>query len=126
MAGFILYEAWPRLSEPPGVSSGLMLSIALVAVVIDAASMWLLRDAQARSLNMRAAYLEVMGDLGGSAAVIVAAVVISLTGWSPADAVAKTRRFSSNPRIEGGWKARRTAERARAQVSVESRGPSRP
>ena len=37
---------------------------------------------------MRGAYLEVMGDSAGSAAVIVAAVVIALTGWTPADAVA--------------------------------------
>jgi cobalt-zinc-cadmium efflux system protein len=47
-----------------------------------------LRNAQRESLNMRGAYLEVMGDFVGSGAVIVAAVVIALTGWSTADAVA--------------------------------------
>jgi cobalt-zinc-cadmium efflux system protein len=88
VAGFILYEAWRRLSEPPQVASGLMFAVALVGLVLNAASMWLLRDAQAKSLNMRAAYLEVMGDLAGSAAVIVAAVAISLTGWTRADAIA--------------------------------------
>ena len=46
-------------------------------------SIWLLRDAQHHSLNMRGAYLEVMGDLAGSIAVIVAAVVIAFTGWTP-------------------------------------------
>ena len=88
VAGFILYEAWRRLSEPPQVVSGLMLGVALIGLLINCVSMWLLRDAQAKSLNMRAAYLEVMGDLVGSAAVIVAAVAIAVTGWAGADAVA--------------------------------------
>lgn len=88
VAGFILYVAWLRLSEPPQVASGLMLAVALVGLLLNALGMWVLREAQARSLNMRAAYLEVMGDLVGSVAVIVAAVAISLTGWARADAVA--------------------------------------
>ncbi len=88
VAGFILYEAWRRLSEPPQVASGLMLGVAVVALLVNATAMWLLRHVQAKSLNMRAAYLEVMGDLAGSAAVIVAAVAIALTGWAGADAVA--------------------------------------
>jgi cobalt-zinc-cadmium efflux system protein len=88
LAAFILYEAWRRLSEPPEIASGLMLAVALVGLAANAVSMLLLRDAQRESLNMRGAYLEVMGDFAGSAAVIVAAVVIALTGWTAADAVA--------------------------------------
>lgn len=88
VAGFILYEAWRRLSEPPEIASGLMLAVALLGLAANAASVYLLRDAQRKSLNMRGAYLEVMGDFIGSAAVIVAAVVIALTGWTSADAVA--------------------------------------
>ena len=88
VAAFILYEAWRRLSEPPEVASGLMLAVALVGLAANAGSLLLLRDAQRESLNMRGAYLEVMGDFIGSAAVIVAAIVIALTGWTTADAVA--------------------------------------
>jgi cobalt-zinc-cadmium efflux system protein len=88
VAAFILYEAWRRLSEPPQVASGLMLVVALFGLLINAVSMWLLHDAQAKSLNMRAAYLEVVGDVAGSAAVIVAAVAIVVTGWAGADAIA--------------------------------------
>jgi cobalt-zinc-cadmium efflux system protein len=88
VAAVILYEAWRRLSAPPQVASQLMLGVALVGLVINGVSLWLLRHAQAKSLNMRAAYLEVMGDLAGSAAVIAAAVVIAATGWARADAVA--------------------------------------
>lgn len=88
VAVFILIEAWRRLSEPPEIASGLMLAVALVGLAANAVSLFLLRDAQRHSLNMRGAYLEVMGDFAGSAAVIVAAVVIALTGWMAADALA--------------------------------------
>jgi len=88
VALFILVEAWRRLSEPPEIASGLMLAVALAGLAANAVSLFLLRDAQRESLNMRGAYLEVMGDFAGSAAVIVAAIVISLTGWTAADAVA--------------------------------------
>ena len=88
VALFVLFEAWQRLSEPPNVASGLMLGVALVGLAANGVSLALLRDAQRESLNMRGAYLEVMGDLAGSAAVIVAALVIALTGWAGADAIA--------------------------------------
>jgi cobalt-zinc-cadmium efflux system protein len=88
IAGLILWQAWQRLTAPPEVASGLMLAVAMAGLVANAGSMYVLRDAQARSLNMRGAYLEVMGDLAGSAAVVVAAVAISLTGYRAADAIA--------------------------------------
>jgi cobalt-zinc-cadmium efflux system protein len=88
IAAFVLYEAWQRLSEPPAVASGLMLAFAVAGALANAISLLLLRDAQKESLNMRGAYLEVMGDLAGSVAVIVAAVVIAVTGWTGADVVA--------------------------------------
>ena len=67
---------------------GLMLAIALVGLGVNALSLYLLHAGQRSSLNMRGAYLEVMGDLGGSIAVIVAAVTITVTGWQQADALA--------------------------------------
>ena len=88
IATLVLVEAWRRLWAPPEVQSGLMLAIATLGLVANSASLWLLRDAQRHSLTMRGAYLEVMGDLAGSIAVIVAAFVITTTGWLQADAVA--------------------------------------
>ena len=88
VAVFILFEAWQRLSAPPDVASELMLAVALLGDEADVNALYLLRDAQKTSLTMRGAYLEVMGDLAGSVAVIVAAVVIAATGWVAADAVA--------------------------------------
>ena len=88
VAALILIEAWRRLSNPPEVASGLMLAVAIVGLAANAGSLFLLRDAQRDSLTLRGAYLEVMGDFAGSAAVIVAALVIALTGWTSADAIA--------------------------------------
>lgn len=88
VAAFVLVEAARRLSDPPDVSSGLMLVVAVVGLVANTGSLFLLRGGQAESLNVRGAYLEVLGDLLGSAAVIVAAVVIWATGFTRADAIA--------------------------------------
>jgi cobalt-zinc-cadmium efflux system protein len=88
VAGFVLVEAWRRLAEPPEVASGLMLAVAAAGLVANAVSMWLLREAQQKSLNLRGAYLEVWGDLLGSVAVLAAAVVIALTGFQAADPIA--------------------------------------
>jgi cobalt-zinc-cadmium efflux system protein len=88
VAGFVLVEAWRRLTEPPAVASGLMLAVAAVGLVANAACLWLLRDGQKTSLNMRGAYLEVLGDLLGSVAVLAAGAVIALTGFRAADPIA--------------------------------------
>lgn len=87
---WIAVEAVARLLQPSEVevAGGLMIVVAVVGLIANAISMWLLSAAQRTSINVRGAYLEVMGDLLGSAVVIVAAVVIVLTGWMPADAIA--------------------------------------
>ena len=86
IAAFVLFEALERLAAPPQISSGPMLAVAVAGLIGNAGSLFLLRDAQRVSMNMRGAYLEVMGDFVGSGAVIVAATVIALTGWTAADA----------------------------------------
>ncbi|KRB35743.1 cation diffusion facilitator family transporter [Microbacterium sp. Root180] len=87
---WIAIEGVQRLMNPGEVevAGGLMLVVAVVGLVANAVAMWLLSSAQRRSMNVRGAYLEVLGDLIGSAAVIVAAIVIVTTGWVQADAVA--------------------------------------
>ncbi len=88
VAAFILFEAWQRLWAPPDVASGLMLAVALLGLAANGISLALLRHAQKTSLTVRGAYLEVLGDVAGSVAVIVAALVIAATGFVAADAVA--------------------------------------
>lgn len=90
LAGWVAIEAIGRLLKPgeTEVVGGLMLVVAVVGLIANAISMWLLSRAQRTSINVRGAYLEVMGDLVGSAMVIIAAIVIVTTGWMPADAIA--------------------------------------
>ena len=88
LAAYVLFEAWRRFSSPSEIDSGLMLAIAVVGLVANAVSMKVLHPAQGESLNVRGAYLEVLGDLLGSIAVLVAAIVIRLTGWEQADPIA--------------------------------------
>ncbi|MFF8185725.1 cation diffusion facilitator family transporter [Microbacterium sp. NPDC016588] len=87
---WVAFEAVQRLLTPAEaeVQGGLMLVVAVVGLLANAVSMWLLGRAQKRSINVRGAYLEVLGDLIGSAAVIVAAIVIVATGFVQADAIA--------------------------------------
>ncbi len=88
IALFILWEAWQRWSNPPEVQGGLMLAFASVGLVANIAGLLILRSGAKESLNVKGAYLEVLGDLLGSVAVIVAALVIATTGWLGADVVA--------------------------------------
>ncbi|HEV8423767.1 MAG TPA: cation diffusion facilitator family transporter [Actinomycetes bacterium] len=88
VAGFVLVEAWRRLTDPPAVASGLMLGVAAAGLAANSVSMWLLRHGQQHSLNLRGAYLEVWGDLLGSVAVLAAAAVIAVTGFDAADPIA--------------------------------------
>jgi cobalt-zinc-cadmium efflux system protein len=74
--------------EEREVSGGLMLAIALVGLAANIAAMLVLRSGAKGSMNVRGAYLEVLGDTVGSALVIAAAVVILFTGWNAADAIA--------------------------------------
>lgn len=88
VSGFVLFESGRRLAHPPPVAAGLMLVFAVLAVAGNGASMWLLRRGQAESLNVRGAFLEVLSDLMGALAVLIAAVVIALTGFKAADPIA--------------------------------------
>ncbi|KFF59959.1 cation transporter [Cryobacterium sp. MLB-32] len=86
----VVVGAVSRLLHPVDteVLAGPMLVVALVGLIANVAGILLLRPSAGRSINMRGAYLEVLGDTLGSIAVIVAATVILFTGYAPADAIA--------------------------------------
>jgi cation diffusion facilitator family transporter len=88
VAGYVLVEAVRRIGDPPEIGSGLMLSVAAVGLMVNLVSLAVLHRGRGESLNVRGAYLEVLADALGSVAVIVAALVIMVTGWTPADIVA--------------------------------------
>jgi cobalt-zinc-cadmium efflux system protein len=85
VAAGILLETYRRLLAPPAILGGPMLGVAAVGLVVNLASAGLLHGAAASSLNVRAAYLEVLGDALSSVGVVVAAVVVLATGWTLAD-----------------------------------------
>jgi cobalt-zinc-cadmium efflux system protein len=84
----VLVEAVRRLVTPAHPAPGTMALFGVLAVLGNGASLLLLRRGQAKSLNIRAAYLEVLADLLGAVGVLVAAAVIGATGWLRADPVA--------------------------------------
>jgi len=88
IAGYVLFEAWRRLFAAPEVASGPMVLVAAGALVANSVAVWLLHAGQRQSLNLRGAYLEVLNDAFGAAAVLVAGLLIRFTGFLQADAIA--------------------------------------
>jgi len=88
VAVWVLIMAVDRLGSPTEIRSELMLAVAVLGTIANLAGLLVLRPAQSKSLNMRGAYLEVFGDLVGSIAVIIAAVLILITGSPIFDAIA--------------------------------------
>jgi cobalt-zinc-cadmium efflux system protein len=84
----VLVEGVRRLIEPPPVTPSIMVVFGLVGLAGNAVSIVLLLRAGGRTMNARATLLEVLNDAFGAAAVLVAALLIALTGWLRADAVA--------------------------------------
>ncbi|MBB6406720.1 cation diffusion facilitator family transporter [Arthrobacter sp. AZCC_0090] len=84
----IFIEAIRRFGETPDIHTDVMLFAAILGAVANLVSLLILRGAQKESLNVRGAYLEVLGDLLGSFAVIAAAIVIMTTGFRAADPIA--------------------------------------
>jgi cobalt-zinc-cadmium efflux system protein len=84
----VLIAAVQRLGQAPVVAGGPVVVVAACALAANAVSLRLLGHGHTRSLNVRAAYLEVLGDLLGSGAVLAAGLVIAIAGWLQADAIA--------------------------------------
>lgn len=88
LSAWIAVEAVLRLREPEPVAGGVMLVIAVIGIVANVGAAWILHPASESSLNMRGAYLHVIGDLLGSVATVIAALLVRFTGWLAADPVA--------------------------------------
>jgi cobalt-zinc-cadmium efflux system protein len=81
IAAYILYEAYSRFQQPHDIDTAVMFWIALGGLVANLIAVRLLHGHHHDNLNMKAAYLEVVTDTFGSAAVIVVALVVGRTGW---------------------------------------------
>ena len=88
VCGYLAVVGVLRLVDPAPVATGPMLAFALVGLVANGGSLFLLSPRKDMSMNVRGAYLEVLGDLVGSVLVVAAAVVIMTTGFTRADPLA--------------------------------------
>ena len=88
LATWIFIEAWGRLMDPPEVLAGWVAVVASTGLVVNLVAAAVLDRAGHESLNMRAALRHVLADALGSAGVLVAALVILVTGWRYADPLA--------------------------------------
>ncbi|WP_409234443.1 cation diffusion facilitator family transporter [Streptomyces sp. PA5.6] len=88
VGGYVLYEAVQRFVTPAETEGGLALWFGVFGLVANMISLSLLMRGQKESLNVRGAFLEVVADTLGSLTVIVASVLIMLTGWQAADPIA--------------------------------------
>jgi cobalt-zinc-cadmium efflux system protein len=84
---YILVEAVRRFSNPTPVASGGMLVVAVIGLIVNLVALLLLRGEHEHNLNVHGAYLEALSDLLGSAGVIVAGILIRVTGWRLIDPV---------------------------------------
>jgi cobalt-zinc-cadmium efflux system protein len=83
---FIFYEAYERLAAPPLVKSAPMMLVATGGLIINLVCAWLLHGGH-QDLNVRGAWLHVMGDALGSIGAITAGALMSVYGWYKADPV---------------------------------------
>ncbi|MCH8117259.1 MAG: cation diffusion facilitator family transporter [Proteobacteria bacterium] len=87
VVGWILFEAVRRFLSPTEVQGEMMLVVAAAGLVVNIIAFVVLHGGDRDNLNIRGAAIHVAGDLLGSVAAIVAAIVIIYTGWMPIDPV---------------------------------------
>lgn len=107
LCAWIIWEAIPRLRTPAAIDSQLMLVVAVAGLIVNAAAAWILRPSSETSLNVRGAYLHVLGDLLGSVGVVSAALIIRFTGWLIADPIASL--IMTLLIVRGAWRLVREA-----------------
>ncbi|TCB96476.1 cation transporter [Micromonospora zingiberis] len=117
VAVYVLVEAVRRFGDPPEVLAGPVLVVAVLGLIANIVAFVLLRPGAQESINLRGAYLEVLGDLLGSLGVIGAAALIALTDWWWADPlVAVAIGLFILPRT---WRLGRAALRILVQAAPE-------
>nr|MBA3673069.1 cation transporter [Gemmatimonadaceae bacterium] len=85
---WVFIEAWRRISSPPDVAGGTVMSIAAGGLVINLLGMWVLSGGREANLNVRGAWLHVATDALGSVGTIIAGAAVAFLGWAWADPAA--------------------------------------
>lgn len=81
LSGYIFYEAWQRFSSPTEIKSGLMIVVAVIGLLANLAGFFILKSSSKHSLNVRGAFLHIIGDLLSSVAVVIGGLLIRFTGF---------------------------------------------
>jgi cobalt-zinc-cadmium efflux system protein len=87
LSAWILYESIARLRHPEPVEEGVMLAVAALALLMNGGIMLSLRSASRGDINVRSAFIHMLGDALGAVAIMAGAIVIRYTGWERADPV---------------------------------------
>ncbi|MBZ5581152.1 MAG: cation diffusion facilitator family transporter [Acidobacteriia bacterium] len=87
LSAWIFYESVLRLRRPEPVREDVMIAIATLGVALNGGIMWALRQASRHDLNVRSAFIHMMGDALGSVAIIGGAIAIRYTGWEKVDPI---------------------------------------
>jgi len=87
ISAWIVVEAWGRLKSPVSVDAPILLWIGVLGFAVNVASSLLLHSHADENLNMRGAYLHVIGDLLGSVGAVAGGLIIMFTGFTPADPI---------------------------------------
>lgn len=87
VVGLIAWDAVERIGNPPPVEPRILFGVATVGLLVNVFAAWKLHAGHRESLNVRGAYLHVLGDLLGSIGAMTAGAVILLTGWLLADPI---------------------------------------
>lgn len=85
LSAWIFYESIGRLRNPQTVHQEIMMGVAALGLLVNAGIMWELRAARRHDLNVRSAFVHMLGDAVGSLAIIIGAVAIAYTGWVQID-----------------------------------------
>jgi cobalt-zinc-cadmium efflux system protein len=83
----IFYEAWKRFITPPEVKADILIGVGAAAVVINLVTALLVRRGAEHDLNLKSAFLHLMGDVLSTVAAVIAGIIILFTGWNWLDAL---------------------------------------
>lgn len=87
LSAWILYESVARLRHPEPVQQNVMMAVAALGLLMNGGIMLALKSSSHGDVNIRSAFVHMLGDALGSGAIIIGAVVIAFTGWQIVDPV---------------------------------------
>ncbi|WP_285774258.1 cation diffusion facilitator family transporter [Microtetraspora sp. NBRC 13810] len=122
LSAFFVVEGVRRLIEPPQVEGAFVVATGLAGIVVNVAATWLLGKADRSSLNVEGAFQHVLNDLYAFIATTAAGVVILLTGWGRADAVAAL--VIAALMLHSGWRLVRDSGRVFMEAAPVGMNPA--